>query len=82
MKKSTAAVINHASLHSPVLTRTLRPYYQRKMRKLQTIDPGPSSHRPAPATPPPSEEMINRLNCIGREYPFCVYYREKKNDPL
>lgn len=65
MKKSTAAIINHALLRSPVITRRIRPYY-----------------RPTSTPPPPSEETINRLNCIGREYPFCVYYREKKNDPL
>jgi hypothetical protein len=22
--------------------------------------------------PPPSEEVVNRLNALGREYPFCV----------
>jgi hypothetical protein len=31
---------------------------------------------------PPTEEMINHLNRIGREYPFCVYYKQKMNDPL
>lgn len=31
---------------------------------------------------PPTEEMINHLNSIGREYPFCVYYKQKMNDPL
>ena len=30
----------------------------------------------------PSEEMISYLNRIGQEYPFCVYYKEKANDPL
>ena len=30
----------------------------------------------------PSEEMISYLNRIGQEYPFCVYYKEKSNDPL
>ena len=30
----------------------------------------------------PSEEMISYLNRIGQEYPFCVYYKEKTNDPL
>ena len=30
----------------------------------------------------PTEEMIHQLNRIGQEYPFCVYYKEKANDPL
>jgi hypothetical protein len=30
----------------------------------------------------PSDEMISYLNRIGQEYPFCVYYKEKANDPL
>lgn len=30
----------------------------------------------------PSEEMISYLNRLGQEYPFCVYYKEKPNDPL
>ena len=30
----------------------------------------------------PTDELISQLNRIGQEYPFCVYYKEKKNDPL
>jgi hypothetical protein len=30
----------------------------------------------------PTEERIRDLNRIGREYPFCVYYKTKTNDPL
>jgi hypothetical protein len=30
----------------------------------------------------PTEEMIRYLNRIGNEYPFCVYYKQKVNDPL
>ena len=30
----------------------------------------------------PTEELISYLNRIGQEYPFCVYYKEKINDPL
>jgi hypothetical protein len=30
----------------------------------------------------PTEELISQLNRIGQEYPFCVYYKEKTNDPL
>jgi hypothetical protein len=30
----------------------------------------------------PTEELIRHLNRIGQEYPFCVYYKQKTNDPL
>lgn len=32
--------------------------------------------------PPPDEATLQRLNAIVKEYPFCIYYKEKKNDPL
>ena len=31
---------------------------------------------------PPDEEYCTRLNAMARQYPFCIYYREKNNDPL
>jgi len=31
---------------------------------------------------PPDEETLVRLNAIVKEYPFCIYYKQKKNDPL
>ncbi|THU41085.1 hypothetical protein FAM09_02920 [Niastella caeni] len=31
---------------------------------------------------PPSEAMINYLNRIGHEYPFCVNNKQKTHDPL
>jgi hypothetical protein len=30
----------------------------------------------------PTEEKIEYLNKIGHEYPFCVYHKHKRNDPL
>ena len=30
----------------------------------------------------PTKEMVERLNKIGNEYPFCVYHKHKNNDPL
>lgn len=30
----------------------------------------------------PSEEMIDYLNKVGQEYPFCVYHKHRNNDPL
>jgi len=35
-----------------------------------------------PQVPPPDEETLKRLNAIVKEYPFCIYYKEKNNDPL
>jgi hypothetical protein len=32
--------------------------------------------------PPPDEETLQRLNAAAKEYPFCIYYKQKKNDPL
>jgi hypothetical protein len=82
MKKSTAACIVTTALQSPAITRTLPRYYQRKTRELPNVEPAPAPapHRADPS--PPSEDVITKLNGIGREYPFCVYYREKNNDPL
>jgi hypothetical protein len=31
---------------------------------------------------PPDEESCSRLNAMAKEYPFCIYFRERKNDPL
>jgi hypothetical protein len=31
---------------------------------------------------PPDEEYCSRLNAIAQQYPFCIYYKEKNNDPL
>ncbi len=32
--------------------------------------------------PPPDEETLQRLNAIVKEYPFCIYYKQRNNDPL
>lgn len=34
------------------------------------------------AVPPPDEESLRKINEVARQYPFCIYYREKNNDPL
>ncbi|HVM88167.1 MAG TPA: hypothetical protein VMT76_08250 [Puia sp.] len=31
---------------------------------------------------PPDEETLRKLNEIAKSYPFCIYYRERNNDPL
>jgi hypothetical protein len=30
----------------------------------------------------PTKEKIEQLNKLGHEYPFCVFHKYKKNDPL
>ena len=30
----------------------------------------------------PNNEMVEHLNKIGNEYPFCVFHKHKNNDPL
>jgi hypothetical protein len=44
-------------------------FQTKKIRKQKTV-------------PPPAEEDCTRLNAMARAYPFCIYYREKSNDPL
>ena len=71
MKKSTAIAIASATL--PTLLVTTKIGGRAHMRKIKghVIQSGP-----------PSEEMVKRLNGIGREYPFCVNYKSKRHDPL
>jgi hypothetical protein len=42
--------------------------------------------RRAPTFPgvlkPPTEETISELNNLGKQYPFCVNFRQKRHDPL
>jgi len=73
--KKTTAISNFPSLNLPRIRRTLRNNFrnqratkQSKMRLISVL--------------PPTEERIELLNRIGQEYPFCVYYKQKANDPL
>ena len=34
------------------------------------------------STPPPSEEMIQRLNAMAKQYPFCVSHRTNNHSRL
>jgi hypothetical protein len=73
--KRTAVTTQSASLELPQSGKTLAlPFSNRKSRK-QTEDLSNTYLRP-------TEELISYLNRIGQEYPFCVYYKEKTNDPL
>jgi hypothetical protein len=74
MKKSLATVFS-PTMELPAITKKLtRGIVRRKAnRKAGSI---------LNAVPPPSEETISQLNRIGQEYPFCVYYKQRVNDPL
>lgn len=37
-----------------------------------TLQVQPSGLTEVRSVPPPSEEVVNRLNALGKEYPFCV----------
>jgi hypothetical protein len=72
MKKSSATVFSPA-MDLPTMTKKFSRRIKRKVsqqaKELNTV-------------PPPSEEQIIQLNRIGQQYPFCVYYKQKVNDPL
>jgi hypothetical protein len=75
MKRSSSAIaISPTSLRFPKIAKTLLPQYHRKFSKKQTEVPFQVT--------PPTDEVVNCLNSIGREYPFCVYYKHKMYDPL
>lgn len=42
--------------------------------------------RQAPKTPDvklaPTEEKISELNYLGKQYPFCINFKQKRHDPL
>ncbi len=61
---SLAATINRTPLRK--VSRSVR---EQLTGTLQIQQSGLTEVR---KVPPPSEEMVNRLNALGREYPFCV----------
>lgn len=75
MKKSL--VTSYApTVELPVITKRFTRHFKRtKIRKQEDE----TSLR---LVPPPSEEVLSHLNRIGQEYPFCVYYKHRVNDPL
>lgn len=73
--KKTSATMYSPALELPAITRKFtRRLNKRKISK----EPVKSEEKVSP----PSEEIIEQLNRIAQEYPFCVYYRQKVNDPL
>jgi hypothetical protein len=75
MKKSSATVFSPA-MELPAITKKFTRHFKRTKIRKQADEK--SGHQ----VPPPSDEMISQLNRIGQEYPFCVYYKQKVNDPL
>lgn len=38
--------------------------------------------KPRNVVMPPTEQTINTLNKLGKQYPFCVNFKQKRHDPL
>ena len=76
MKKSSATIYSPA-LELPVITRK----FARRANRIRISSSAPVEIV-VNVVPPPTEEMIERLNQLGRQYPFCVYYKQKDHDPL
>jgi len=70
MRKSSSH-ITPRGLRTPSIAKTLKHY--NRSNKNAANDAKPVQ---------PTEEIVDRLNDIGKTYPFCVYYRQQKNDPL
>ncbi|WP_133055363.1 hypothetical protein [Niastella koreensis] len=75
MKKSSATIYSPA-MELPVISRRLIRRANRTRISSTTVE------NLSNAVPPPSEEEIHRLNQLGKQYPFCVYYKQKDHDPL
>jgi hypothetical protein len=78
MKKSSATIFSPA-MELPVITRKITR--RSKRRKLNRIAE-PAFEPLQNVVPPPAAELIEKLNRIGQEYPFCVCFKAKLHDPL
>lgn len=67
--KSASVKAQSPSLHSIIKSSIAT----RKERRI------PTSSNPAKS---PTEETINELNNLGKQYPFCVNFKQKQHDPL
>jgi hypothetical protein len=78
MKKSSATIFSPA-MELPVITKrfTRRSKRRKPGRNAETAFE-PQQY----IVPPPGEELIEKLNRIGKEYPFCVCFKAKVHDPL
>lgn len=75
MKKSSATIFSPA-MELPAITQKFTRRFNRRKVSRQ------ADEKSLNKVPQPSEEVLNHLNRIGQEYPFCVYYKQRVNDPL
>lgn len=68
MKKTTATIYSPAMELTVINKRSVR----RNRRRIV----------PTHIVPPPSEVLIEKLNRLGQEYPFCVCFKAKAYDTL
>lgn len=68
MKKNKANSLAATITRTP-LRRVSRSVREQLTGTLQVQQSGLTEVR---NVPPPSEELVSRLNAMGREYPFCV----------
>ena len=75
MKKLSATIYSPA-MELPVISRRLT----RRARRIKINST--SVENLTNTVPPPTEDTLERLNQLGMQYPFCVYYKQKDHDPL
>ena len=78
MKKSSATMFSPA-MELPVITKR---FTRRSKRRKLGRNAGTAFEPQPHIVPPPGEELIETLNRIGQEYPFCVCFKAKAHDPL
>ena len=73
----------------PVVVQVIAPSVSPSLTALPAaakIVRHPRSKKPkedrVPLTPPPSEEVIQRLNAVAKQYPFCVLHRTNSHSRL
>ena len=75
--RKTKVHIATPGIQPPNITRTLKQYRGNKKDLPEKKD-----FTETKKTERPTDEVVHRLNDIGKTYPFCVYYRHQVNDPL
>ena len=75
MKKSSLTSYS-PTVELPAITKRFNRRFKRTKIRKPEVETG------LRVVQPPSEEVLSHLNRIGQEYPFCVYYKHRVNDPL
>jgi hypothetical protein len=76
MKKSSATIYSPA-MELPVISRRSARRANRIKNNSSTLVENLSN-----VVQSPTEETIERLNQLGKQYPFCAYYKQRDHDPL